>query len=69
MSRNTLNEHIVTSYEDELTLLARLISEMGGNPRAAWQKINKGKYSPKPPLLPAYKVSRMHIADALRQGV
>ena len=26
----TLNEHIVTSYEDELTYLARLISEMGG---------------------------------------
>ena len=26
----TLNEHIVTSYEDELTNLARLISEMGG---------------------------------------
>jgi phosphate transport system protein len=26
----TLNEHIVSSYEDELTLIARLISEMGG---------------------------------------
>jgi len=26
----TLNEHIVSSYEDELTTLARLISEMGG---------------------------------------
>jgi phosphate transport system protein len=27
---STLNEHIVSSYEDELTYLARLISEMGG---------------------------------------
>jgi len=26
----TLNEHIVTSYEDELTYLAQLIAEMGG---------------------------------------
>ncbi len=26
----TLNEHIVSSYEDELTTLARMISEMGG---------------------------------------
>ena len=30
MSPTALNEHIVSSYEDELTLLARLISEMGG---------------------------------------
>jgi phosphate transport system protein len=30
MSPTTLNEHIVSSYEDELTLIARLISEMGG---------------------------------------
>ena len=27
---STLSEHIVSSYEDELTYLARLISEMGG---------------------------------------
>jgi phosphate transport system protein len=30
MPTSTLNEHIVSSYEDELTNLAQLISEMGG---------------------------------------
>ena len=30
MPTSTLNEHIVSSYEDELTHLAQLISEMGG---------------------------------------
>ncbi len=32
---NTLNQHIVTSYEDELTALAASISEMGGQVEAA----------------------------------
>ena len=35
MSTTPLSEHIVTSYEDELTLLSQYISEMGGEVEAA----------------------------------